>query len=172
MWELFEGELLLPLFFSFNFAIKTLPHATGDRTLATCRYCDWKSEHPKTFGMRAHVKACENVPQGKKLEFKQLEEAKREAKKLQKDPTARPRTVSKETAEAVRAGIEKKKKLAKEKAAQEEEKLKSLEAAPPVAGPSSPPKKRVKRDHQAMDTGGRGQEEDFDSHHPPPTTTR
>lgn len=158
----------LPLFSSLSFFQPphmrlTLSHAPGDRTLATCRYCDWKSEHPKTFGMRAHVKACENVPEEKKLEFKQLEQAKREAKNLQKEASTRQRTVSKETAEAVKAGIEKKKKVAKEKAELESaKKAKSLEASPPAAGPSSPPKKRLKMDQETMNPGGRGIENDFD----------
>ena len=39
----------------------------GDREVARCHYCTWKTDHPKAFRMRAHALTCENLPAEKKL---------------------------------------------------------------------------------------------------------
>ncbi|GAA5898959.1 hydroxyisourate hydrolase [Sporobolomyces salmoneus] len=55
----------------------------GDHSLATCNYCEWKSEHPKPFRMKAHVLTqCEGIPEESKREFSQYEEEKVKAKRV------------------------------------------------------------------------------------------
>ncbi|GAA6037956.1 hypothetical protein JCM8097_009508 [Rhodosporidiobolus ruineniae] len=60
----------------------------GDRTVAVCQYCSWKTEHPKAFRMRTHVAACDLIPQEKKDELARHQEEKEEKKKLKDEAQA------------------------------------------------------------------------------------
>ncbi|GAA5884490.1 hypothetical protein JCM6882_005272 [Rhodosporidiobolus microsporus] len=54
----------------------------GDRDVAKCSYCGWKTDHPKAFRMRSHVAACELIPQDKKDELARAQEEKEQKKQL------------------------------------------------------------------------------------------
>ncbi|GAA5853563.1 hypothetical protein JCM3766R1_003130 [Sporobolomyces carnicolor] len=55
----------------------------GDRTLALCKFCEWRSEHPKAFRMKTHVVAqCEQIPDETKQAFIREEAERVNAKKL------------------------------------------------------------------------------------------
>ncbi|GAA5939634.1 hydroxyisourate hydrolase [Sporobolomyces koalae] len=112
----------------------------GDRVLASCRFCDWKSEHPKAFRMRAHVQACERIPLEKKQQHAQYEQDKVRNKQLQQELALKQQTVSAEVAAAVRANIEKKKAAAEEAASA------GSTGSPSGAGGPSAAKKQ-KKDH-------------------------
>ncbi|GAA5950298.1 hypothetical protein JCM3765_004494 [Sporobolomyces pararoseus] len=54
----------------------------GDRSLASCKFCDWKSDHPKAFRMKTHILSqCEGAPLEQKKELIQYEAEKVQAKK-------------------------------------------------------------------------------------------
>ncbi|GAA5967128.1 hypothetical protein JCM11641_000449 [Rhodosporidiobolus odoratus] len=48
----------------------------GDREVARCRFCQWKTDHPKAFRMRTHVAACDLIPQDQKDELARHHEKK------------------------------------------------------------------------------------------------
>ncbi|GAA6019468.1 hypothetical protein JCM10207_001399 [Rhodosporidiobolus poonsookiae] len=52
----------------------------GDRDVAKCRYCQWKTDHPKAFRMRTHVAACDMIPQDKKDDMARWQEEKEQKK--------------------------------------------------------------------------------------------
>ncbi|GAA6059444.1 hypothetical protein JCM10212_005383 [Sporobolomyces blumeae] len=83
----------------------------GDRVLATCRFCDWRSDHPKVFRMRAHVQACDKIPNDKKVEHIELEQERNRLKLFKRELAAETHaTVSAEVIAAVQANADKKKR--------------------------------------------------------------
>ncbi|GAA6061618.1 hypothetical protein JCM10212_000960 [Sporobolomyces blumeae] len=112
----------------------------GDRQLATCRYCGWRSDHPKAFRMRSHVQTCAVIPKAKKIEQLEHQEEKSRIKLVKQELAAETQAnVSADVLAVVRANAEKKKRA-----------LESNGAGPgslsgsPVAGPSDP--KRARQD--------------------------
>lgn len=57
----------------------------GDREIAKCRFCDWKTEHPKAFRMRAHAATCEEVPQDAKERIARYQEEKDQRAQLRRE---------------------------------------------------------------------------------------
>ncbi|BGP23416.1 transthyretin/hydroxyisourate hydrolase family protein [Rhodotorula toruloides] len=57
----------------------------GDRDVARCRWCSWKTDHPKAFRMRAHVQQCELIPQEKKDELERFQHDKEERLQAKKE---------------------------------------------------------------------------------------
>ncbi|GAA5937754.1 hypothetical protein JCM10213_001883 [Rhodosporidiobolus nylandii] len=61
---------------------------SDDGAVAKCRFCEWKTDHPKAFRMRIHVAACDLVPQDKKDELAKYEEEKEQKKALKAEQAA------------------------------------------------------------------------------------
>ncbi|BGO90234.1 hypothetical protein NBRC10512v2_002281 [Rhodotorula toruloides] len=57
----------------------------GDRDVARCQWCSWKTDHPKAFRMRAHVQQCELIPQEKKDELERFQHDKEERLQAKKE---------------------------------------------------------------------------------------
>lgn len=58
-----------------------------DRDVARCRYCIWKTEHPKAFRMRAHALICEGIPSDKKELVQQWQTEKDNKKQAKEEDT-------------------------------------------------------------------------------------
>ncbi|GAA5868699.1 hypothetical protein JCM8547_003787 [Rhodosporidiobolus lusitaniae] len=48
----------------------------GNREVAKCRWCGWRTDHPKAFRMRSHVIACQQIPQEEKDDLARVQEEK------------------------------------------------------------------------------------------------
>ncbi|GJN87370.1 hypothetical protein Rhopal_000319-T1 [Rhodotorula paludigena] len=57
----------------------------GDREVAKCRYCQWKTDHPKAFRMRAHVATCELIPQDRREDLQRFQEEKEHRQAIKKE---------------------------------------------------------------------------------------
>ncbi|GAA5936643.1 hypothetical protein JCM3775_000154 [Rhodotorula graminis] len=57
----------------------------GDRDVATCCYCSWKTDHPKAFRMRAHVISCDMIPQERKDDLARFQEQKEQRLAIKKE---------------------------------------------------------------------------------------
>ncbi|GAA5935386.1 hypothetical protein JCM1841_001941 [Sporobolomyces salmonicolor] len=66
----------------------------GDRSVARCRYCSWKTDHPKAFRMRTHVAACDMIPQEKKDEQVHHQEEKEQRKLIKQQHFAEEQQLS------------------------------------------------------------------------------
>ncbi|GAA6017874.1 hypothetical protein JCM11491_001200 [Sporobolomyces phaffii] len=118
----------------------------GDRTFASCKHCDWKSEHPKAVRMKAHVLTqCPAIPASAKLAFLQYDEDKARTKQLQHE-------YEQEQARQLAAN-----RAAKADA--ERKRLNSIDSAgpPPLPPPGtqqrgqeSPASKKVKKEHRTV----------------------
>lgn len=62
--------------------------STGDREIARCRFCNWKTEHPKAFRMRAHAALCEHVPAEAKERLARNQEEKDQRAALRREAHA------------------------------------------------------------------------------------
>ncbi|GAA6051637.1 hypothetical protein JCM3770_001205 [Rhodotorula araucariae] len=57
----------------------------GDRDVAKCCFCSWKTDHPKAFRMRAHALACDMIPQDRKDELLRYQEQKEQRQQIKKE---------------------------------------------------------------------------------------
>ncbi|KAM0788618.1 hypothetical protein ACM66B_001737 [Microbotryomycetes sp. NB124-2] len=48
----------------------------GDKMLASCRFCGWRTEHPKAFRMRTHAEQCDNLPEHDKERMRSWQDEK------------------------------------------------------------------------------------------------